>query len=105
VALSNLKRLSLSPASIAVIATAEAKSGEAGLIEAAARFAVPLACYSSQELNEVEVPSPPSDHALAAIGATGVAEPAALLASAGGELLLKKVKSGNVTLAVAVKEL
>jgi len=33
-----------------------------------------------------------------------VAEPAALLASGGGRLLLKKIKSGNVTLAVAVKE-
>ena len=104
VVLSNLKRLFLSPASIAAVATAEAKSGEAGLIEAAARFAVPLLCYSSGELNDVAVPSPPSDHALAAIGATGVAEPAALLASGGGQLLLKKVKSGNVTLAVAVKE-
>jgi len=104
VVLSNLKRLFLSPASIAAIATAEAKKDEAGLIEAAERFAVPLTCYGSQELNEVDVPSPPSDHALAAIGATGVAEPAALLASGGGELILKKIKSGNVTLAVAVKE-
>jgi len=104
VVLSQLKRLFLSPASIAAVATAEAKSGEAGLIEAAERFAVPLICYSSQALNEVEAPSPPSDHALAAIGATGVAEPAALLASGSRELLLKKVKSGNVTLAIAVKE-
>jgi len=105
VILSNLRRLFLSPASIAAVATAKAKSGEAGLIEAAERFAVPLIFYASQELNEVAVPSPPSDHALAAIGATGVAEPAALLASGSRELLLKKIKSGNVTLAVAVKEL
>lgn len=104
VILSNLRRLFLSPASIAAIATAEAKSGEVGLIEAAERFAAPLICYSSGELNEVTVPSPPSDHALAAIGATGVAEPAALLASGGGKLLLKKIKSGNVTLAIAEKE-
>jgi cobalt-precorrin 5A hydrolase len=63
-----------------------------------------LLCYSSEELNEVAAPSPPSEHALAAIGASGVAEPAALLAAGGGELLLKKIKSGNVTLAVAIKE-
>lgn len=99
-----LKRLLLSPASIAVIATAEAKRGEAGLIETAERFAVPLICYSSHELNDVDVPSPPSDHALEAIGAKGVAEPAAIIASAGGRLLLKKIKSGNVTLAIAEKE-
>jgi len=36
-----------------------------------------------------------------AIGASGVAEPAALLASQGGCLLLNKVKNGNVTLAIA----
>ena len=39
--------------------------------------------------------------AQAAIGAIGVAEPAALLASQGGTLLLAKVKSGNLTLAIA----
>lgn len=104
VVLSNLKHLFLSPASIAAIGTAEAKSAESGLIEAAVRFGVPLQCYSSTELNSVEAPSPPSAHALAAIGATGVAEPAAILASGDGQLLLKKIKSGNVTLAVAVTE-
>jgi cobalt-precorrin 5A hydrolase len=99
-----MKRLFLSPASIAAIATAEAKRSEPGLMEAAERFAVPLICYPSNELNEIDAPSPLSEHALAAIGATGVAEPAAILASGGGKLLLKKVKSGNVTLAIAVKE-
>jgi cobalt-precorrin 5A hydrolase len=38
-----------------------------------------------------------------AIGATGVAEPAALLACRERRLLLNKVKSGNVTLAIAEK--
>ena len=100
----NLRRLLLSPASVAAIATAEAKRSEPGLVACAGQFQVPLICYSSEELNGVSVPSPPSEHALAAIGATGVAEPAALLASGGGALLLKKVKSGNVTLAVAEKQ-
>jgi len=104
VILSGLRRLLLSPASVAAIATAEAKRHEPGLIECAARFQVPLLCYASDELNGVAVPSPPSEHALAAIGAAGVAEPAALLASAGGTLLLKKVKSGNVTLAIAEQQ-
>jgi cobalt-precorrin 5A hydrolase len=99
----NLKRQFLSAASIEAIGTAEAKSSEPGLIAAAERLGVALRCYASDELNGVAVPSPPSDHALAAIGATGVAEPAAILASGGGALLLKKVKSGNVTLAIAEK--
>lgn len=104
VVLANLKRLFLASASIAAIATAKAKRNEHGLVETAERFGVPLICYSSEELNSVEAPTPPSEHALAAIGATGVAEPAAILASGGGKLILKKVKSGNVTLAIAVKE-
>jgi len=98
-----LRRLLLSPASVAAIATAEAKRHEAGLVAAAVELGVPLICYPSDELSSVTVPSPPSEHALEAIGATGVAEPAALLASSGGELVLKKVKSGNVTLAIAEK--
>ena len=101
VILTNLKRLFLSPASLAAIGTAEAKRKEPGLIEVAERLALPLICYTSEELNEVVVPTPPSEHALSAIGAAGVAEPAAILASRGGELLLKKVKSGNVTFALA----
>ncbi|NVO00199.1 MAG: cobalt-precorrin 5A hydrolase [Geobacteraceae bacterium] len=104
VVISNLKRLFLSSASIALVASAEAKSREPGLIEAAERFGVPFICYPSEELNSVESPTPPSAYVMAAIGATGVAEPAALLASGRGELILKKIKSGNVTLAIAVKE-
>lgn len=97
----NLKRLFLSPGSIACLATAEAKRQEPGLVACAAAFGVPLRWFASSELNEVAVPSPPSEHALKAIGAVGVAEPAALLAAPGGRLLLKKVKDGNVTLAIA----
>jgi len=96
-----LKRIFLSLKSVRCIATASAKRGEAGLIAFAERLGVPLVFYESDELNSAAVPSPPSQHALAAIGATGVAEPAAILASGGGTLLLKKVKSDNVTLAIA----
>jgi cobalt-precorrin 5A hydrolase len=101
VILTQLKRLFLSAKSIACIATAEAKRSEPGLVACAAAFGVPLQWFSSAELNEVAVPSPPSAHALQAIGATGVAEPAALLAAPGGKLLLSKVKDSNVTLAIA----
>lgn len=96
-----LKRIFLSTKSICCIASAVAKSNETGLLEYAARLGVPLKCYASQELNQVPFPSPPSAHALAAVGSAGVAEPAAILASGGNRLLLKKVKSENVTLAVA----
>lgn len=97
----HLRRIFLSLKSVSCIATAAAKADEAGLIEFAGRYGIPLVCYESEQLNRVKVPSKPSPHAMAAIGANGVAEPAAILASGGGLLLLKKVKSANVTLAVA----
>ena len=96
-----LKRIFVSLKSVRCIATASAKSDETGLIEYAERHAIPLVFFESEELNRVACPSPPSEHARNAIGATGVAEPAALLASGVGRLMLKKVKSPNVTLAVA----
>jgi len=96
-----LKHLFLALDSVAVIGSAAAKRDEAGLLAFAERHGIPLRFFAAEELNAVAVPSAPSSHALDAIGARGVAEPAALLAAGGGRLLLKKVKSGNVTLAVA----
>jgi cobalt-precorrin 5A hydrolase len=93
--------LSLSIKSVCAVASVVAKQNEAGLVEFADRLGVPLRCFDSSELSRVAFPSPPSEHALAAVGVAGVAEPAAILASDGGRLLLNKVKSGNVTLAVA----
>ncbi len=97
----HLKRLFLSPKSVSSIASVAAKRDEAGLAEFAERLGVPFRCFETDELDQVAFPSPPSEHALAAVGVAGVAEPAAILASGGGRLLLKKVKSANVTLAVA----
>lgn len=101
VVLAQFKRLLLCPACIRCIGTASAKRNEPGLMEYAARNDLPLHCYDSEELNDVEFPSPPSAHALEAIGAAGVAEPAAILASGNGKLIVRKIKSGNVTLAIA----
>jgi cobalt-precorrin 5A hydrolase len=101
VVLEHLERLSLSFKSVKCIASAQAKADELGLLEYATAAGLPLLFFESEQLNDVDAPSPASDHSMAAIGARGVAEPAALLASEGGRLLLHKVKSGNVTLAVA----
>jgi cobalt-precorrin 5A hydrolase len=97
----NLKRLFLSVKCVRCIATAAAKREEPGLSTFAGKYSLPIVFYESCELNTVHAPTPPSRHVMDAIGATGVAEPAALLASKGGSLLLQKVKSGNVTLAIA----
>jgi cobalt-precorrin 5A hydrolase len=83
-----LKRLFLSLGSVAAIGTAAAKRAEAGLLAFADAHGIPLRFFASTELNAVDVPSPPSAHALDAIGANGVAEPGAQLAAGGGRLLL-----------------
>jgi cobalt-precorrin 5A hydrolase len=91
----------LSRLAVGRIATIDAKGNEAGLLAFAAELGLPLTTYSREELNHVRGPSPASKHALAAVGAYGVCEPAALLAAEGGPLLIPKQKRGQVTVAVA----
>ncbi len=78
--------------SVAELATVDAKAGEPGLVEAAARLGVPLVTYSAEELAAVDVPNP-SNAPLAAVGTPSVAEAAALVR--GGELLMPKRKSAG----------
>jgi cobalt-precorrin 5A hydrolase/precorrin-3B C17-methyltransferase len=92
-----LREAGLSPASLAELATVDAKAGEPGIVAAAERLGVPLVTYPAGELARVEVPNP-SDAPLAAVGTPSVAEAAALLR--GGELLVPKRKSAMATCAV-----
>ncbi|MCX2922766.1 precorrin-3B C(17)-methyltransferase [Streptomyces sp. NEAU-W12] len=85
-----LRDAGLSAASLARLATVDAKAGEPGIVEAARRLAVPLVTYAAEELACVGVPNP-SDAPLAAVGTPSVAEAAAL--AGGGELLVPKRKS------------
>ncbi|MFE7440575.1 precorrin-3B C(17)-methyltransferase [Streptomyces chartreusis] len=87
---SALRDAGLSPASLAELATVDAKADEPGILEAAERLGVPLVTHSADELAVVEVPNP-SDAPLAAVGTPSVAEAAALVG--GGELLVPKRKS------------
>lgn len=90
----------LSLKSVWTLATVEAKRDEAGLVEAATRLGVPLELCDKATLNAVpDVPNP-SEAPMKYVGVQGVAEPAALHVS-GGRLVIEKVKSGNVTVAVA----
>ncbi|KES04493.1 Precorrin methylase [Streptomyces toyocaensis] len=85
-----LREAGLSAASLAGLATVDAKADEPGVVEAARRLGVPLVTYGAEELARVEVPNP-SDAPLAAVGTPSVAEAAALVG--GGELLVPKRKS------------
>ncbi|MFI1764769.1 precorrin-3B C(17)-methyltransferase [Streptomyces sp. NPDC020800] len=85
-----LREAGLSAASVAELATVDAKSEEPGIVAAAERLGVPLVTYPAEELAAVAVPHP-SDAPLAAVGTPSVAEAAALVR--GGELLVPKRKS------------
>ncbi|MFJ3644331.1 precorrin-3B C(17)-methyltransferase [Streptomyces sp. NPDC090108] len=87
-----LRDAGLSAASVAELATVEAKSEEPGIVSAAARLGVPLVVHPARELAAVEVPNP-SGAPLAAVGTPSVAEAAAL--ARGGELLVPKRKSAR----------
>ncbi|WP_225627385.1 precorrin-3B C(17)-methyltransferase [Streptomyces werraensis] len=87
-----LREAGLSAASVAELATVDAKAGEPGLVEAARRLGVPLVTHAAEELARVVVPNP-SDAPLAAVGTPSVAEAAALVG--GGELLVPKRKSAG----------
>ncbi|HWH29575.1 MAG TPA: precorrin-3B C(17)-methyltransferase [Mycobacteriales bacterium] len=94
-----LRSAGLSPASVAAVATVDAKAEEAGLVELCARRGWPLVTYPAARLAEVDVPNP-SDEPAKVLGTPSVAEAAALLHSA-GELVVQKRKSAMATVAVA----
>ncbi|WP_055590343.1 precorrin-3B C(17)-methyltransferase [Peterkaempfera griseoplana] len=85
----------LSPASVARLATVEAKADEEGILEAARRLGVPVTTHSAEVLAAVPVPNP-SAAPLAAVGTPSVAEAAALASAPGGVLLVPKRKSQPV---------
>ncbi|MBI2561749.1 MAG: cobalt-precorrin 5A hydrolase [candidate division NC10 bacterium] len=90
----------LSAKSVRCLATVEAKRDEVGILGAAKHLGLPLEFCAKEALNAVpDVPNA-SEAPRKFVGVQGVAEPSALLVS-GGRLLIEKVKSGNVTVAVA----
>ncbi|HEY8595015.1 MAG TPA: precorrin-3B C(17)-methyltransferase [Devosiaceae bacterium] len=93
-----LAEASLSPRSLAAIASIDVKADEPALHVAAQHFGVPLRLFTGAELAE-ETPrlANPSPIVLAEVGTPGVAEAAALKA---GELLVEKRKSRRATCAI-----
>jgi cobalt-precorrin 5A hydrolase / precorrin-3B C17-methyltransferase len=88
----------LSRASVAAVATVQAKASEPGIVQAASRRGWPVIAYPADRLAAVPVPNP-SGAVLAAVGTASVAE-AAALASA-HELVAPKRKSSMATVAIA----
>jgi cobalt-precorrin 5A hydrolase / precorrin-3B C17-methyltransferase len=93
----SLGEAGLSKKSVVSLASVEAKSDEAGLLEAAGELGVPLRFHAAEVLSGLEVPNP-SAVVKDVVGTSSVAE-ASVLAS-GAELLLEKRKSEMATVAV-----
>jgi len=86
--------------SVRCLASIDLKNDEQGLLEFAENKGYTITFYHRDQLNGVTGVST-SAAVLKAIGAKGVAEPAAVLAADGGRLLVKKMKWPNVTVAIA----
>ncbi|HVB26833.1 MAG TPA: precorrin-3B C(17)-methyltransferase [Mycobacteriales bacterium] len=93
-----LAEAGLAAASIAELATVDAKSAEEGICAAARTLGVPLRSYPAARLAAVPVPHP-SATVQAAVGTPSVAEAAAL--ADGGTLVLPKRRSAMATVAIA----
>jgi len=97
----------LSPRSVKAIATIDRKHDEVAFRAVSERHGWPLVTYSAAELDAVPGIASPSDVVRRHVGTRGVAEPAALLAADGGELVVAKQRytepdaGRSMTLAVA----
>jgi cobalt-precorrin 5A hydrolase len=96
-----LERAGCSLQSVSRIATVSTKADERGLLAFVRKHGFALDVFSPARLNRVPCPTPPSPHALKAVGSGGVCEPAAMLSAGVKNLLCPKQKNGNVTVAVA----
>jgi cobalt-precorrin 5A hydrolase/precorrin-3B C17-methyltransferase len=98
------KENNLSPLAIACIATIYIKTKEPGLRDFAQMRGLALKGFTAERLNKVEGIMV-SEAAVRATGANAVAEPSAILAARLSSdrvtLIVPKIKSGNVTVAVA----
>lgn len=98
---STLRENSLSLKSVKGIATIDNRKKEEGINRFAERYDLSVHYFTRDEINQVtDVPNP-SEMAMKYVGVIGVAEPAAILGSNWGELIVPKVKSKMATLAVA----
>ena len=100
-----LAKHNLSPASVAQIATIDLKKDEPALLA----LGWPMVTYTAAELDAAPMPTP-SEMVMKHVGTRGVAEPAALLAGGGAELIVPKQKyteegaGRSMTLAVARRQ-
>ncbi len=98
---SALSQIEAKPDQVRYIASADIKSHEAGLIDAARIIGIPLRFISSEELRGCVFDFAPSDFVKEKVDLPAVAEPAALLAGRRTRLILRKQIYNGITVAIA----
>ncbi len=99
-----LKEYDISLKAIKAVATIDRKLNEKGLRKFSEDLGIPLLGYKKEELERTIEKNPSITHSeivRKTVGVSSVAEASALAASEGGELIVKKIKSSNVTIAIA----
>lgn len=86
------------------IASIDLKKEEPGILALAKKWNLPFLTYSENELMEVNGAFSVSDFVRSVTGVDNVCERSAVLASAQGQLIQKKIGKDGVTVALAVKD-
>jgi cobalt-precorrin 5A hydrolase len=87
--------------SLSCLASGEFKADEAGLIDAARHFAVPLKIFSREEIIPAVGDSSTSAFVEEQVGVGAVAEPCARLGSQGGRIIFPLKRNNGTTIALA----
>ena len=98
-----LEKIPVGLSRVRLLASADVKAQEEGLMEAARRLGVPLRIVPSEEIRATGRDFTRSDFVMGKVDLPAVAEPAALLAGRRTRLLLPKTARDGVTVAVAVE--
>lgn len=96
-----LRQVGCVPGEVRLLASAEIKSDEAGLHEAASTLGIPLRFVRSEEILAAHELFQSSNFVMSKVGLPAVAEPAALLAGRGAILIQPKIIRNGVTVAIA----
>jgi cobalt-precorrin 5A hydrolase len=93
----------LSLHSIAALSSIDIKRDEKGLLQVASELGLSLDFFSKSDLDGVAGIATPSEVVAKHVGVKSVCEAAAILSARGGELIVTKQRTPNVTVAVACR--
>ena len=96
-----LSRIKADPGEVRLLASADIKANEEGLLEAAGRMGISLRLIPSNEIRETKKIFAHSELAQKRVGLPAVAEPAALLAGRHTRLILERIIWKSITVAIA----